>query len=476
MIRTQASFLLFAAAFAAAASAQIAPGNLAVLRVGTGAAALSNASTAVFLDEYTTAGVLVQSLPLPTAASGSNFACTASGSATSEGILTQSADGNYLIAVGYSAAPGVASIASSTSAATPRVVARIGLDGSIDTSTSLNNVFSGNNIRSAASDDGSQFWAVGANSGVVYATLGATTGLSLNTALPVNMRVAGIFGGQLYVTSSASSNNGVVAVGTGLPTTAGQTPALLPGFPTATASPYDFFFADADTVYVADDRTNGNGGIQKWVQSGGVWSLAYLLAPAANLGCRGLSGHILNGVVTLYATTTGNALVSVVDTGSGPGSFTTVATAATNTALRGVRFVAKAPVVDYVGAGSPTTVGVPTIAPANGLPQVGNLGFAIGAGNLVPFGFGFGLVAIGAAGPGVPVLGAPATVLIYVNPLSTPLLLADGIGNASLPLGIPAANSFVGLPLAAQIVAFDTAMSDPVPIGTSVAIELVVGT
>ena len=52
-----------------AVAAPFTPGNLVVARVGPGAAALNNASTAVFLDEYTTAGTLVQSIALPPAAS-----------------------------------------------------------------------------------------------------------------------------------------------------------------------------------------------------------------------------------------------------------------------------------------------------------------------------------------------------------------------------------------------------------------------
>ena len=68
-------------------------GNIVVYRVGAGAAALSSAATQVFLDEYTTAGVLVQSIPLPTATSGMQDALTASGTATSEGLISDSANG-----------------------------------------------------------------------------------------------------------------------------------------------------------------------------------------------------------------------------------------------------------------------------------------------------------------------------------------------------------------------------------------------
>src|SRR5947207_15983523 len=64
------------------------PGDLVIYRVGTGAAALTSASTPVFLDEYTTSGSLVQSIALPTS-SGSGSTpnpLTSSGTATSEGL------------------------------------------------------------------------------------------------------------------------------------------------------------------------------------------------------------------------------------------------------------------------------------------------------------------------------------------------------------------------------------------------------
>src|ERR1043166_9690103 len=47
-------------------------GNLVVYRVGDGSAPLSANAAAVFVDEYTPAGVLVQSITLPTAVNGSN--------------------------------------------------------------------------------------------------------------------------------------------------------------------------------------------------------------------------------------------------------------------------------------------------------------------------------------------------------------------------------------------------------------------
>src|SRR5919109_3493671 len=102
-------------------------GNLVIYRVGDGVAALGSGGTAVFLDEYTPAGVFVQSIAMPTAASPR---LVASGTATSEGFLTRSEDTRYLIVPGYDAALGTASITTSTTV--PRVIGRVDGNGNVD--------------------------------------------------------------------------------------------------------------------------------------------------------------------------------------------------------------------------------------------------------------------------------------------------------------------------------------------------------
>src|SRR5262245_32934423 len=66
-----------------ALAAGFTPGNLVVYRTGSGSGSLLNTGNPVFLDEYTPAGALVQSIPLPTASSGANRRLIASGTATS---------------------------------------------------------------------------------------------------------------------------------------------------------------------------------------------------------------------------------------------------------------------------------------------------------------------------------------------------------------------------------------------------------
>jgi hypothetical protein len=116
--------------------------------------ALSSAGTPVFLDEYEPDGKLVESLALPTTANGANKPLVASGSASSEGLLTLSADDNFLMATGYDSAVGTAKVAATTSSSVPRTIARVSTSGEVNTTTALTDAASANNVRSATSSDG----------------------------------------------------------------------------------------------------------------------------------------------------------------------------------------------------------------------------------------------------------------------------------------------------------------------------------
>ncbi len=328
-------FFLIIAGWLSLAAQSFTAGNIIVVRVGDGSGSLTNASTAVFLDEYTTGGAFVQSIAIPTLASGSNAPLTLSGTASSEGAIAGSVDGRYLTIAGYGAAPGTASIANTTSASVNRVIARIDASASVDITTKLIDASTGNNVRGAATNDGTAFWVAGAAGGVRYAALGATTSTQLSTTV-TNIRVINIFDGQLYVSSNKSSCFGISSVGSCLPTTSGQTITLLSGFPTSTSSPNGFSL-NGNTIYVADDRTNGKGGVQKWTYSGSVWSLAYLLAPGATTGATGLVVDWTGSNPVIYTTTTDTNLVKVTDAGFGS-PFTTLVPKATNKYLHGVAF------------------------------------------------------------------------------------------------------------------------------------------
>jgi hypothetical protein len=224
-----------AAAACGALAAPFTPGNIVISRIGDGSAALNSAATAVFLDEYTTAGVFVQTVALPTADSGANQTVTNSGSATSEGFVRRSQNGAYLMVVGYDAPTGTASVATTLSATFNRVIARVAADGTIDSTTAFD-AYSAGNVRSAVSIDGTAFWVAGtgtgtgaaATGGSRYIPFGAAQTSVLLSESPTNVRANLIFGGQLYISSNSGAFRGVSAVGTGLPTSTGNTGWLRP--------------------------------------------------------------------------------------------------------------------------------------------------------------------------------------------------------------------------------------------------------
>jgi hypothetical protein len=249
-----------------------------------------------------------------------------------------------------------------------------------------------------------------------------------------NFRGLTIFDNVLYYTKGSGSNgvNTVYFVdttghacpdGTGLPVAGAPLPTsplaydsallqadgvypynmcILQGFPTAlksaTSFPFGLWFANATTLYVADEGNGDNtyspatgtypsaagqttAGLQKWVLSDGTWKLAYTLTsgldlgipytvpgyptgdnPATGLpwapatdGLRNLTGRVNpDGTVTIWAVTSTvsgdgdqgadpNKLVAITDrlnalTPAAAESFVTVRTAGYGAALRGVSF------------------------------------------------------------------------------------------------------------------------------------------
>ncbi len=342
--------------------------TLYVLQIGDGSASLSTSAAAVIIQKFDASnGSSTGSIALPTAVSGANQPLTVRGSSTSEGHLALSTDGNYLTLGGYAAVPGTVEVARTDAATTGRVLGRIPVSTGIpDTSTVLSDAYDGlaggdGSIRSVVSTDGSEFWTAGTrgfgapsgSDGVRYATYGSTTSTSVENFPDgqSNTRIVNITGGQLYMgTGSASAGTssavvGINTIGTGLPTTSGQSAA--PYVDTSvtgsgTASPYAFWFKDANTVYIADDRAVASGGgIQKWIFDSGssTWSLDYILSSGAS-GARGLIGTVVGADTVLYATNAESAskLITITDTGMGSIP-TTLATAPANTAFRGVAFV-----------------------------------------------------------------------------------------------------------------------------------------
>jgi hypothetical protein len=326
-----------------------------VLRVGDGVAALGSGATAGFLEKHLVSdGSLVgTAIALPVTATAPQQPITFAGSSTSEGELTRSADGHFVMLAGYNAAVGTAAVTGTTAAA-KRVIARINAAGTIDTSTALDTAFLGSNVRGVVSVDGTAFWAGGTASatsgGVWYTTFGATTGGTQVLAAPNNVRHIGLFGGQLYGTSASTPYFSIFSIGTGTPTMSGATATALNGLPSATGpSPYGFAILDrdstvagVDTAYLCDDRTVTGGGIAKWtLGSGGSWTAGFTVAPAAAIGCRGLTAYVEGSNVRILVVGTDSKVYSLLDDGTASPAATALAGAAagTNMAYRGIALV-----------------------------------------------------------------------------------------------------------------------------------------
>jgi hypothetical protein len=172
------------------------------------------------------------SLTLPQSSSGSNWAISGEYGSASEGILQDSVNGQYLTIMGYGVNASVfntnpsnygtaalgqtTSLASTTgSTAVPRVVALIGADGSVDTSTALYNIFNGNNPRSVATVDGSSFYVSGqgvtgdSTGGLFYAADGAST------ATPINNNTTTPTGAQTVSPATGTETRSVEIVNVG---------------------------------------------------------------------------------------------------------------------------------------------------------------------------------------------------------------------------------------------------------------------
>lgn len=480
LLAATAAFVL---APAGVAQVPFTQGNVVVVRVGDGTTPLSAAAAPLFLDEYVAvtvpggqpAGTLVQSIALPTVASGLNRAIVVRGNATSEAYLGQSTDGVYLMVTGYDAPVGAAGTQTQDAPATTtnRIVARIDSLGNVDTTTALNDSYGGpgGNPRAVASDNGQRFWLSGTSTssgGIRFvANLGDSTTTAISGGAPTNTRVVSIFDGQLYTTSASTVYLGVCTVGNGLSTTGGQSTTLLPGFPTtggvAASSAYDHFFADPNTLYVADDNAVAStvGGINKWTFDAGTntWVRQYRLqlnGAGANTACRGLTGFVRNGVATLWATMNTSSsgadptqLCVVTDTG--PGSVvTSLATSATNTAFRGVRFLPKTSSITRInascGAGDIATYGNGEIGTAVRTKLTGSLGFPL-------IGYGLNLL-------GLPLfaLGCPQCTAVHDF-----AILVAGSQNT---LQLPNTPSLVGTTLYTQGVDFLAPGGCPDPLFT----------
>ncbi|HEX4593850.1 MAG TPA: hypothetical protein VH157_06230 [Bryobacteraceae bacterium] len=387
----------------------------------------------IFLDQLTVEGTRIDTLPVPTNMLVTSF------SSKSEIALNLSPDGAVLTFMGYIAAPNTLDVSNSNTPGVVdptnpvggsyyRAVAQVYASGAIQVTNT--NAYSGNNGRAAILANGYYYLSGNSNNGggtpanviaaagVQIALPGQTAGAPVeignfsitqvtdpSTGLPYaadklgkdnNFRGLTIFDNTLYVTKGSGGNgiNTVYQVGNAgsLPALANASSApmtILPGLPTTlaknadAANPFGIWFANATTLYVADEgdgttanaATSSNAGVQKWSLVNGVWQLDYVLQSGLGLGqsysvdkyptalnpatdgLRNIAGRDNgDGTVTIWAITSTvsasgdqgadpNRLVSVTDIldNTDPSiaayePFTTLLTAGYGEVLRGVSF------------------------------------------------------------------------------------------------------------------------------------------
>lgn len=351
--------VLIAVVLAAAAGAGRAPGqatsftagNLVVYQVGDGSAALAGTGNVVVLKEFTTGGSSsgLYTVTLPSTGTGSKL--IASGTSTTEGMFTLGNTGQTLALAGYDTTTGGSTSLTTTSV--NRSIALVTATGTASLTSLSDFAGSSNTPRAAYTTDGNRIYVTGSAGGVRTTTAGSSTSTQLSTT-ETNLRGAGVYGGQLFVSTAAGTTIRVGSVGTGTPTTSGQTITNLPGFPTSSGSSNQFVlfrvgnptsFAGPNVLYVSDDSSGGS--IQKYTFDGSTWTAQGSVAAAS---IRGLTAQVTgDNQVTLFGATGpniaagGGTLYSYTDgTGTGAISGTptasSIATAGTNTAFRGVAF------------------------------------------------------------------------------------------------------------------------------------------
>jgi hypothetical protein len=305
---------------------------------------------------------------LPSAPSGNNVGLTGEYGSSSEGTIQQTPDGRYLTIGGYDAAQAFAftgtgtvtpttALAQSPNTTVYRVAAVIDGNTNANTTSVFNDIYNTNNPRCVYSADDFDLYLSGQGAGVgdeggLYYTQEGTNTANGGTAPTgifnaVSTRHVTSFGGNLYYSCDQNSSKGIqtgIFEYAGLPTTAEGTGTFTGTLITPASSgsvnysPQEFWFANATTLYVADTGApkaggTSDGGIQKWVNNGSGWTLAYtltspnFLAPSATAtalhgetGVQTLAGTVSNGVAYLYGTTytegdaDPNGLYGVTDT------------------------------------------------------------------------------------------------------------------------------------------------------------------
>jgi hypothetical protein len=308
-------------------------------------------------------------------------------SSKSELGLNLSLDGTAVTFMAYPAGPNQIDLSNSatpgndfsgdtdSAPATYRAIGQLNANGTLSSITEIVD-YSGDNARNAVLTSNG-YYTVGASgssnlalAGAELVTPGGTPG-SNSTSLghygtkdsQNNFRGITIYNNTMYATKgsggASSSVDTVYQIGTAgtLPTGTGNTVSILPGFNTTTQGsigangphPFGIWFANATTLYVADEGTgvigdiqspttgqpslNGNNvyaGLEKWSYSSAQskWILDYTLTNGLNIGTNYTVSGTNNGSSGSY-TTAPDGLRNITGQVNGDGTVTIYAITST---------------------------------------------------------------------------------------------------------------------------------------------------
>jgi hypothetical protein len=345
------------------------PGDLVVTAYGNSSTTTQDGQlTAISLMDFSpSGGAAVKSVVLPVAdgvGGLGNLGVVGEYGSSSEGNLQPSADGRFLTLGAYGATASANGIQAATNAANgttfpagtpynvatialgqsadtdvPRIAVLIDVNGNVNSATALTDLYNTNNPRAVYTSDGTSVYLSGqgdgltTDQGIFLVPAGLNTGTSSTTPTgiynSVDTRFVTAYGGNLYFSVDKKAVVTGIFEFTGLPTASASPLPITPasngrsGSNEVNYSPEGFFFANPSLLYVADTgqpknksgSVQGAGGIQKWVLSGGVWSLAYVFnnpaqfvthagSPKATTGETGfeaITGKVSGDTIQLYA-------------------------------------------------------------------------------------------------------------------------------------------------------------------------------
>jgi hypothetical protein len=366
---TMKTIVLLAATLAMASMAQaqsdpqtgFLPKHLAVLRAGNGTIDLHLKQSPAFIDEFTPGTFNngpVTSVAIPTNGPDTLFF---NGHASTEGMLSRSADGKLLTFAGY----GGMNLLQTNGTPSLMDIGRgfCVVDASGKTHTVIFESYAGAekmNPRGAVSDGAGHFWTCGNASATAYYDADEKEFVPFGSV--PNSRQVKIIGGALYATINdadatfAGTEPGIYSFegdGAAAPLPKDKDTMLkllLPvQKPYAKIAGFDLS-PDGNTAYTADVEA----GIQKYVKADGEWKLAYHFKIPQNIpaaanhwnGCFGMTVDFNGAVPVIFATTTdgyngsvnSNRVVQIVDMGASSAVTTVAQSPSENIAYRGIAF------------------------------------------------------------------------------------------------------------------------------------------